>query len=136
VASTYNSYSDTKKITLEELSNEKLILTEKECQYHKAVVHIFNAAELIPHILLETGNTEIIKKFVETNNGLSVLPEITVRNEIGKGELVKLDTDIKFPKVYIHIAFHKSKWKSSALDRFLQMAQEHFKEYNQNEGIV
>ena len=132
VASAHSFYADTKKITLEDLSNERLILTEKECQYHKAVEQIFDDAECITNILLETANTEIIKKFVEADSGLSILPEVNVLKEIEKGELIELDTDIKLPRVYIHMSTHKNKWKSAALEKFLKMTEEHLKKYDLN----
>jgi len=132
VGSAHNEYADRKRISLEEMSKEKMILTEKECQYHKAVMQLFHGRGYIPDILLETGNTEIIKKFVEANAGISVLPEITVLKEIEKGELIKLDTDIELPNVYIQIAFHKNKWKSKALETFLKMAKEYLMRYVKN----
>lgn len=126
VGSTHNLYADRKSISLEEMSKQKMILTEKECQYHKVVMQLFNDRGYIPDILLETGSTEIIKKFVEADAGISLLPEVTVLKEIEKGELIKLDTDIELPNVYIQVAFHKNKWKSIALEMFLKMAKEYF----------
>ena len=124
VGSAHNLYADRKSIPLEEISKQKLILTEKECQYHKAVMQLFQDGGYIPDILLETGSTEIIKKFVEADVGISLLPEVIVFKEIEKGELIKLDTDIVLPNVYVQIAYHKNKWKSKALEKFLKMAKE------------
>lgn len=125
VGSIHNSYAAAKRISLKEMAKEKLILTEKECQYHRAVMQLFHANSLQPDILLESGNTEIIKRFVAADAGITVLPEIIVSDEIKKGELVKLETDVALPGVYIHVAFHKNKWKSRALELFLIMLKEY-----------
>ncbi len=126
VSSTNNSHARYKSITLEEMGKEKMILTEKECQYHKATMQLFLDSGYIPDILLETGSTEIIKRFVEADAGISLLPEITVQKEIEKGELIKLETEQELPKVYIQIAVHKKKWRSTALEAFLKMTKEYF----------
>lgn len=126
VCSSHSLYAERSIVTLEEMSKLKWILTEKECQYHKLVMHLFSERGYIPDILIETGSTEIIKKFVEADAGISLLPEVTVLKEIEKGELIKLNTDIELPNVYIHVAFHKNKWKSIALEKFLNMAKECF----------
>lgn len=132
VSSANNLCTDRKRISLKEISNEKMILTEKECQYHKAIMQLFDKAGYLPDVLLETGNTEIIKKFVEAGAGLSFLPEVTVLKEIEKGELIIVDTDIELPKVYIQIAFHKNKWKSKALEVFLKGAKEYLEKCFKN----
>jgi Transcriptional regulator len=125
VGGSHNLYADRGRISVEEMSEQKMILTEKECQYHKVIMQLFQERGYVPDILLETGSTEIIKKFVQANTGISLLPEITVLQEIEKGDLIKLDTDIELPNVYIQIAVHKNKWKSIALEKFLEIAREH-----------
>lgn len=116
-----HSMAKKKTVSLLDLSKEQLILTEKECQYHKATMALFKNENLSPSILLEAGNTEIIKKFVSKGLGIAILPELTVQEELVEQTLISIKSDFTLPPVYIQLAFHGKKYKSKAMDAFLEM---------------
>lgn len=111
-----------KQISLLDLSQEKLILTEKECQYHKATMALFEKEKLSPDIILEAGNTEIIKRFAAKGLGIAILPELTVKDELHCQELITIGSDFTLPPVYIQLAYHGKKYKSKAMESFIDMA--------------
>lgn len=109
-------------ITLENIADEPFIATEKECYCHKKMKQLFFDKQLEPNIYFETDNTEIIKKFVENNIGITVLPELAVRTELREHKLVKLAiSDITMPDAFIRLIYHKNKWVTPAMKAFADM---------------
>lgn len=108
-------------ITLENIASEPFIATEKECCCHKKMKQLFFDKQLEPNIYFETDNTEIIKKFVENNIGITVLPELAVRTELCEHKLVKVDIDMTIPDALIRLIYHKNKWVTPAMKAFVDM---------------
>ena len=56
--------------------------------------------------------------------GISIMPEIAVRGEISKGQLVALKWDENPLEAAVLMIWHGEKWISPALKLFMDMAQE------------
>ncbi len=115
------------KITIDDLKKEKWILREKgsgtrEIFQRKVIAKI---KEL--DIYLEIGHTEAIKKMVELGIGIGCLSELTVKREIEKGLLVKLNAPFKVVRDF-KIVIHKKKFRTSLLERFISFS----KAYNKS----
>ena len=108
-------------LTLKDIEKEPFLVTEKECRYRKKFEQMFEARRLTPAIYFETGNTEIIKKFVENNIGIALLPEVAVRSEFKEGKLVKLDVAEKIEEPFIRLIYHKDKWLTAAITKFTEL---------------
>lgn len=120
LASPLNKLKDKEKITLKDIENESLILTEKGCSYRGVFEAMFNKANLQPHLGLEIGSIETIKTFVKNNLGITLLPAMTAQNELDKGELVKLDLVGCDFNIMTQVLYHKNKWLTPAMNAFIE----------------
>lgn len=68
---------------------QPLILTEKDASYRLLLEQHLASLELDIHPFLEIGNTEFIVRLLLDNQGVSFLPEFTVRQDIENGRLVR-----------------------------------------------
>ena len=64
---------------------------------------------------MEFGSLEAIKQCVKNGLGVSLLPQIAVKNEIERGELVVLPWTGKPIPFEARMLFHREKWMSPAL---------------------
>ena len=90
-------------ISLEEMIRQPLILTE---------IHPF----------LEIGNTEFIGRLLRDNQGVSFLPEFTVRQDIENGRLVPVHVPGFTMRIWKQIVYHKDKGVSREMEAFLLLA--------------
>ena len=108
---------------LEEVIGEPFLLTEKDVSY-RLMLDQFLAAqgkEIVP--FLEIGNTDsIIRQLVNNKEGVTFLPEFTVRSEIEKGKLRRVSVKDFHMQVWRQILYHKDKWMTREMEEFIQMA--------------
>ncbi|MDF2563660.1 MAG: putative transcriptional regulator [Massilibacillus sp.] len=124
VAAASNRLKDKNSLTVQDLATESLILTEQGCSYRCALEEIFNKNGVQPHILLEVGNIETIKSFVKSNLGITLLPLMTVKNEVANRELVILDiAECKF-NMQRQLIYLKKKYVTAAMRAFISLASE------------
>ncbi|MDD7794415.1 LysR family transcriptional regulator [Clostridium sp. 'White wine YQ'] len=120
LASPANKFASRKKITLKDIANEPLILTEKGCSYRGVFESMFYIQNLKPHISLEVGSIETIKTFVSNNLGITLLPVMAVENELKQGKLVKLDLIGCHFNMMTQILYHKNKWLTPSMNVFIE----------------
>lgn len=120
LASPLNKLKDKLKLTLKDIVAEPLILTEKGCSYRGVFEEMFRKENLQLHLALEIGSIETIKTFVMNNLGITLLPVMTVENELNRGKLVKLNlSDCDF-NMMTQILYHRNKWLTPAMNAFIE----------------
>jgi DNA-binding transcriptional LysR family regulator len=121
VASPDHKLAASEHIFLKDMKSETLILTEQNCSYRTIFERRLKDLDIKPNIFLEIGNTEIIKKFVEANLGIAVLPEFAITEELKNGIIVRLDVaDFKF-EMEGQLLIHKNKWLTPGLQAFIEL---------------
>lgn len=78
------------------------------------------------HIFLEIGNTEIIKKFVQSGLALSVLPQFAIEQEIRSNTLTYLTVEDFELTMYGQFFYHKNKWVTPAIKEFIELVKQRF----------
>lgn len=63
-----------------------------------------------------------IKNLVKSDVGISFLPHFSVGNEIGRGGLVEIETDIDNASISAVCAHHKNKWVSPLMQLFIDLS--------------
>ena len=121
VCSPSNPLFHKKEVRLEDLVNTPFILTEKDCSYRTEFTYLIQSLGYSPNVFLEIGSTEIIKKFVEANLGISVLPQYTVEKELEAHTLESLSVVDFTMSMYGQLFYHKNKWLSPALQHFIKL---------------
>ena len=71
--------------------------------------------------VLELGRIETIKRSVASNIGVAALPRFTVKDELENGTLNTIEISMEQKKIVAICAFHKNKWISPAMKRFISL---------------
>jgi DNA-binding transcriptional LysR family regulator len=64
---------------------------------------------------------ETIKQSVMSNLGIAYLPRFTVETELAYGKMIELETEIRNNEITAIYAYNKNKWRSSAMNLFIQL---------------
>ena len=98
---------------------ENFIGFDLESPTRKALAKIFKSHGVGINYAMEFDNVETIKRAVEIESGVSIVPRVTVIQEVNKGALVALpiaDGDFSRP---IAAIYKKNKVLSPAMTQFL-----------------
>ena len=120
VASPDHPFSEKKFVRLEDFENQVLILTQKNCTFRGMIDKLIQQSEIIPHSIIEINNIEAIKQLVASGLGITIMPRISITNELAHGLLTEIAwTGPQLP-VCTQLAYHKDKWLSPTLLKFLE----------------
>jgi DNA-binding transcriptional LysR family regulator len=90
IASPDHSLAKKGKVSLRELGSESFIAHTVTSQSRQKVVEAFRSSETPLRIVMEVAMIETIKKLVVAKLGLAFVPEMSVQDEIQRGELVRV----------------------------------------------
>ena len=107
-----------------DLQGETLILTERTCHYRRMFLQALKTAHVQPDTLMEFHSVAAIKQSVMVGLGLTLLPLMSVENEIAQGKLVPLKWVGRDFQAVTQMLWHKDKWLSPTLQTFLNVARE------------
>lgn len=110
-----------KKVTLDDLVRENIILTEKHCNYRETFERICEKHSLEYISSIEIGNTNIILDLTEKNRGVTFLPRIAVENSVRNDKICTFEVEGCAMKMEIQIIHKKNKWVSPAMREFIEM---------------
>ena len=110
-----------------DLQTETLIVTEKNCLYRNMIDEVLTAENIQPHATIATNNVQAIKELVISGVGVTILPHSTLDYEVKNNLLTKIPLQGLTPTVSTQIAYHKDKWLSPVLVRFLEEARQLYK---------
>ncbi len=108
-----------KHIGYEELREQHIFLPKADCGYRMSFEQSLMGERAEPVLTLELNSIEAIKKCVAAGMGVTVIPEIAVRDELRQGELVGLDWR-EASEVAVLMIWHKEKWISPTLGAFME----------------
>jgi len=94
-----------KSIALGELAGESFVAFEAELRIRAEIDRLLFVNKIDVHVALEFDNIETIKRAIEINEGLSLLPESTVAWEVASGLLAQVslaDVTLERPLGIIH----------------------------------
>lgn len=112
-----------KRIKVEELSGEKFIAFEPDLPTRKVIdKHLREHGVAMDHVM-EFDNIETVKRAVEIESGVSIVPANTVRAEVESGLLVALD--VEGPKMSrpLGVITKRNRARSPAQKEFLKLLQ-------------
>lgn len=120
-------FAKRKTVTFADLQTETLIVTEKNCLYRNMIDEVLTAENIHPHATIATNNVQAIKELVISGVGVTILPHSTLDYEVKNNLLTKIPLQGLTPTVSTQIAYHKDKWLSPVLVRFLEEARQLYK---------
>ena len=108
-------------VTVNDLGSADILAVETGCAYRDLFDMELSRASAEPLPVLELGTIEAIKRTVKSGMGISLLPEITVREELASGEFALVPWQVPF-QVSTQVAWHREKWMSRELRTFVDEA--------------
>ncbi|MBC7527406.1 MAG: LysR family transcriptional regulator [Chthonomonadaceae bacterium] len=116
-------------IRREELAGIPLILMEEGMHLRTLVDRLLSEAGVEEHVSLELDNVESIKRMVRAGLGVTLLPLMTVAEEVSDKRLMALPlTDVPSANRRLALIHRKDKYVSLALREFLEQFQREFSE--------
>jgi len=79
------------RVTLQEAGKEPFLFFERTSSYHGLVYSMFLRQGIAPESVMELDSMEAMKHMVEAGLGVAILPVVSVRDEVERGELVQVD---------------------------------------------
>jgi DNA-binding transcriptional LysR family regulator len=110
-----------KSVKLSQLAGQKFIGFEPDIPTRKAIDKIFKENGVAVETVMEFDNIETVKRAVEIEAGISIVPQATVAQEVAKQTLVELR--IEGVELYRPLAaiYKKTKVLSPAMKQFLHI---------------
>ncbi len=110
-----------KHMKIDEIIKEPLILTELWGAYQYQLLKLLAARDVKISPILEIGNTETIINLLKNGMGISFLPKYTVSNDIERGQLMKISSDLEQVNMYSQLLYHKNKFITPQMNRFINL---------------
>jgi DNA-binding transcriptional LysR family regulator len=124
IAHPQHPFAKQKSIKLKALSGQKVISFEPDIPTRKALDKILKEHDVEVNHVMEFDNVETVKRAVEIDAGISIVPQGTVTQEIAKQTLIAVN--IEDGEFYRPLAaiFKKNKVLSPAMKQFLAILKE------------
>ena len=112
VASPLNPITKKEDLTKTDLLSENFIFTEKGMSYRRIMDEKLAEDRIEISPILEMSSTSIICKLIETNAGISFLPDYVTEKSVAEGKLVRLNVTDFNVNVWKQLIYHRDKWIS------------------------
>ena len=107
-------------VHIKNLKGETLLFSKVDCSYRRTVETAFNTGKIPYDNTLEFNSVEAIKQCVMAGVGISILPEVTVTEDISKGRLAALPWAEGALEVAELMIWYKDRWLSPTLSAFME----------------
>src|SRR5271170_2018223 len=79
-----------RQVSIRQLGAESFVAHIVSSPYREKVIQAFKRHKTPLHMDIELPTLQAIKRFVAMGNGVALLPEISVENELARGELIRI----------------------------------------------
>lgn len=97
------------------------VINEPNCIFRQMFESYLREKSIRLDHTIELWSIPTIKNLVKNDMGISFLPEFTVREELERGELEVIRTDMGHPSISAVCACHKNKWVSPLMRLFMDL---------------
>jgi DNA-binding transcriptional LysR family regulator len=113
-----------KSVTFAQLQGQKFIGFEHDIPTRKAIDKVLRDAGVEVRMVMEFDNIETVKRAVEIEAGIAIVPLGTVTQEVSKHTLVSIPFSDTLPGRPLAVIHRRSKVLSPALKRFIEILKE------------
>lgn len=111
------------RISIRQLGAESFVAHIVSSPYREKVIQAFEKYKTPLHMAVELPTLQAIKRFVAMGNGVAFLPEISVEDEIARGDLVRIPVEELRVHRKLRLVYRKSAALSHAGRAFLKIAE-------------
>lgn len=121
VVSPEHSFADRKTVDIQEVAGQKFIGFEPDIPTRKATDAIFKEENIEAEPVMEFDNVETVKRAVEINAGIAILPQTTVVREEAQGLLKILKFKNKTYKRPLALIHRKGRVLTPAIKKLIDL---------------
>lgn len=110
ITSAENELALKEELSLDDISCEPLILTEKGMSYRQTFEEYAAKKSIELKPILETGDTELICHLVEQGAGISFLPDFVTEKYVKNDKIKQVRLSDFSAGIWIQILYHRDKW--------------------------
>src|SRR5262249_42790143 len=111
------------RVSIRHLGAESFVAHMVSSPYREKVIQAFKKHKTPLHMGIELPTLQAIKRFVAMGSGVAFLPEISVEDEIARGELVRIPVQELSVHRKLRLIYRKSAAMSHAGRAFLKIAE-------------
>ena len=116
-----HSLAKKKNLSIDNLRGEEFIAFERDIPTRKATDEMLSNAGVEISVVMEFDNVETVKRALEINAGIAILPANTVTNEIDRNQLIALKLDNGIHVRPLAIIHKKNRMLTPALRSFVEL---------------
>lgn len=109
-------------LSIKDFHGEHILLSEKGCSYRLYFYRTLLKKGADSLTELEFNSAEAIKQCAMMGLGIALLPEMVIKGEVERGELIALPWDLSEVRFTTQLLWHQDKWISPSLRSFIEMA--------------
>ena len=121
-----HKFANKKDISLGDVLEENIILTEPECNYRVTFERICNTSDHRITSNLDIGCTKTILDFTEDDLGITFLPQVTAANRLRAGTLSSFSVKGAHMSMLIQLIRRTDKYYSPAMKKFADVVSASF----------
>ena len=121
VASPLHPLAQKEKIIPDDLSGECLMITLPGCGYRPLILSMISDYHVKPGAIMELSSIAAIRQCTICGLGVAILPQIAVKDDLDRGNLVALAWNGPEFDVKTQLVVHREKWLTPAMRVFLAM---------------
>ncbi len=114
-----NPLASKKLVSLREVARERFVGFDRDIPTRKAVDSMFREVRLDVVPVMEFDNIETVKRAVEIDAGVAIVPQTTVVQELARGALAAVDIDTSRRTRPLAILYRKGRVLTPAMKRFI-----------------
>ena len=112
-----------RQVSIQQLGAESFVAHMVPSPYRDKVIQAFKRHKTPLHMDVELPTLQAIKNFVALGNGVALVPEISVENELRRGELVRIPVRELHLQRKLRLVYRKKASLSHAARAFLAVAE-------------
>ncbi|WP_088546955.1 LysR family transcriptional regulator [Paenibacillus aquistagni] len=109
-------------LSIKDFHGEHILLSEKGCSYRLYFYRTLLKKGADSLTELEFNSAEAIKQCAMMGLGIALLPDMVIKGEVERGELIALPWDLSEVRFTTQLLWHQDKWISPSLRSFIEMA--------------
>jgi DNA-binding transcriptional LysR family regulator len=117
-------FASKKSIKVKALDGQKFINFERDIPTRKALDRIFKRHRVTVQQVMQFDNVETVKRAVEIDSGVSIVPQETIGEEVANGTLAAVELEHGAYSRPLGVLYKKNKVLSPAIKKFVAMLKE------------
>lgn len=98
-----------------------LLTVDKSSIYHRILDDYLRKSDIVLSGEVEINSVEAVKRSVASNLGIAFLPSFAVEEEVRRGEVKQLRTNLECSEITSVCIYHKNKWVTPAMSLFFRV---------------